>query len=154
MCEPRVGNERSVGVCCESITQPRIVVPGVQLIGRVFAQVIFPELERIFRALRGARERIARGWTQGATARVEAWGLVVVPQSPQATCWCAVGALESATRYLSDAGDALMALRKVLPRGKWGRDVSHFNDAPSTTQADVLALFDRAIAAEEARAAR
>jgi hypothetical protein len=46
---------------------------------------------------------------------------------------------------------ATAALTRHLPdefRRRWG--LGMFNDAPTTTHADIMALFDRAIAAEEA----
>lgn len=49
--------------------------------------------------------------------------------------------------------EAAEALRKAAPRrphGDYGCPVVAFNDAPTTTHADVMALFDRAIAAAEA----
>lgn len=35
-------------------------------------------------------------------------------------------------------------LAQSLPPGRWGRHVHQFSDAPETTHADILALFDRA----------
>lgn len=64
---------------------------------------------------------------------------------------CAIRALEVATcRLLGDAAfwRARQALRHALPEGFLS--VIAYNDAPTTTHADILALFDRAIAEEEA----
>ena len=58
-------------------------------------------------------------------------------------CYCAVGALEM-------AGARFRPLVRALPGGSY--TIVDFNDAPTTTHADVMALFDRAIAAEEADA--
>jgi hypothetical protein len=71
-------------------------------------------------------------------------------------CCCALGALA-----LCEVGpnprwsaphihDARAALMSALRPG--GRTVTSFNDAPSTTHADILALFDRAIASVEGEA--
>ena len=71
--------------------------------------------------------------------------------SPGTTCWCAVGAVEAATGYAviePNTALAVRALERVMPRREGS--VPSFNDAPTTTHADILALFDRAIAAEEA----
>jgi hypothetical protein len=46
-------------------------------------------------------------------------------------------------------GEARLALVAVLPVGFGSTLISEFNDDPDTTHADVLALFDRAIAAAE-----
>lgn len=40
--------------------------------------------------------------------------------------------------------EALNALSTSLPDRRWNGDVAYFNDAPETTHADILALFDRA----------
>jgi sugar phosphate isomerase/epimerase len=68
---------------------------------------------------------------------------------------CAVGAIDTAlgvpkvTRTYAIGGVATRAartaLRDALPAVL---NVPHFNDDPQTTKADVIALFDRAIAAE------
>lgn len=65
-------------------------------------------------------------------------------------CYCAVGAMDAATRPdpTFDRGDAAhAALRASLPEGE--KSITGFNDRSSTTHADVMALFDRAIAATE-----
>jgi hypothetical protein len=67
---------------------------------------------------------------------------------------CALGAVETAlgrpkTQRRNTTiimGDAFAALTLALCRGY--SSVPGFNDDPQTTKADVLALFDRAIAAE------
>jgi hypothetical protein len=64
---------------------------------------------------------------------------------------CAIRALELATcRLLGWPAfyRARQALRRALPEGF--SSVIAYNDAPTTTHADILALFDRAIAEEEA----
>lgn len=58
---------------------------------------------------------------------------------------CAIGAIERFNRG-SWWGRATWLLSAQLPPMK-GTCIINFNDDPSTTHADVLALFDRAIAA-------
>lgn len=61
---------------------------------------------------------------------------------------CAIGALGE--RRLGDAAEN--ALLEALPAGECS--VINYNDRPSTTHADILALYDRAIAAERPRVAQ
>ena len=93
-----------------------------------------------------ARARIERGWTQSAEAR-DASGNSVLPDSPLAVCWDVLGALFDAEMPTS-SHDALF---KELPGRSRRRDVSivSFNDAEGRTKEEVLALYDRAIAACE-----
>lgn len=57
---------------------------------------------------------------------------------------CAFGALYCGFRSRDeDYVDALMLLNAQSPKGR----LSAFNDAPETTHADIMALFDRAIEA-------
>lgn len=65
-------------------------------------------------------------------------------------CYCAVGAIDAATRPdpTFDRGDrAHAALLAALPEG--ALSITGFNDRRSTVHADIMALFDRAIAAAE-----
>ncbi len=99
-----------------------------------------------------ARKKIERPecWTKGALAR-NAAGTELIIGRESAVCWCAFGATEAANAGNNDheASDAERsadnALRSLVPN----RDVPSFNDAATTTHADILALFDRAIAACE-----
>jgi hypothetical protein len=85
-----------------------------------------------------ARAEIEKGWCRGAA--VDVHGNV-----------CALGAIDVAL------GGSRSSFKSLATRA-WDRmDVLHalsggaigeFNDRPDTTKADVLALFDRAIAAE------
>lgn len=106
-------------------------------------------MKSLAEVLRAARERVAEGWTQGAMARDER-GEETEPTESEAVCYCALGALESIDRGSRSVG--AFVLRLALPRFVLGcapdSMVANFNDDPATTQADVLALFDRAIAAE------
>lgn len=64
----------------------------------------------------------------------------------QGECRCAVGAIGD---ILDEEGrmPALNAVRACLPEGFSA--LMDFNDAPGTTHADIMALFDRAIAAQD-----
>lgn len=61
---------------------------------------------------------------------------------------CAVGALIFVVGR--EVPSLVDHLRAALPEGKKHYYVAAFNDAPDTTHADIMALFDRAIAAAEA----
>ncbi len=95
--------------------------------------------------LKAARALIDREekWTRGAVART-AHGYQVQSIDDSAVQFCILGALAKASnnwKLCLMAGDSLRGLLKTA--------IQEFNDAPTTTHADVLALFDRAIAAEE-----
>lgn len=68
-------------------------------------------------------------------------------------CLCAMGAVAKVIGWSYMGGTRIRShpevehLRKQLPTGWW--DVPKFNDAPETTHADIMALFDRAIAAQD-----
>jgi hypothetical protein len=64
-------------------------------------------------------------------------------------CHCAIGAVLKVQGLLGIscfAGDEENALKAALPTLDM---VEHFNDHPFTTHADIMALFDRAIAAQD-----
>ena len=74
--------------------------------------------------------------------------------APDAMCWCSYGATLKVTGEHGDRQTAVVdALVEQLPSAApVGKDpLVWFNDHPDTTHADVLALWDRAIVAEEAR---
>lgn len=100
--------------------------------------------------LRAARELIAKpgGWTQEFFAR-NASGERTNKFGPDAVCFCAYGAIDRAAGHsFSEADRRFMeALFDATGRD----DVADWNDAPGRTQAEVVALFDKAIAAEETR---
>lgn len=86
--------------------------------------------------LRAARARIAKGWTQRASARTKG-GVPVWGGDDRAICWCAVGALQGSP-------EAIPLVRKAIGIPDECR-ISTWNDAPERTQAEVLAAFDKAI---------
>lgn len=103
--------------------------------------------------LRRAREvlSVEQSWARGAWAR-NADGQPVFVHAQQACSWCIRGALRlvcedvPGTPHIDDA-EALLA--SVLPQAG-GHPLSNFNDASSTTHADVIAAIDRAITIAEA----
>lgn len=106
--------------------------------GRNFKQ----QQDEVLVLLRQARERVAQpyGWTQGVA---EYNGKV-----------CTIGAIEF---FIPDMGTHLIAseaLAKQLPAEHYpDLDAScrliSYNDAPGRTQAEIVALYDRAIALRE-----
>lgn len=77
-------------------------------------------------------------------------GLIVSFEEAQRACL--LGTIEIALGEVDHPGFERVrdALREALPPIPWeGRYLSEFNDAPTTTHADVLALIDRAIDNDE-----
>lgn len=97
--------------------------------------------------LRKARSLVAKGWCQGHYA-CDQDGDFCDSNSPDAASWCAQGALHRAGMALGDKRAPSLAAQNFLYEAV-GRHVPDFNDAASTTHADVLDAFDRAIAAAE-----
>lgn len=105
--------------------------------------------------LRAARAKIekAENWTQGAYARDAAGSFVYVGET-EAHSFCSLGACR--TVVFDKHGDRD---EDVYERAKWAlkrellrdgdQEIADFNDTHS--HVEVLALFDRAIAAAEAR---
>lgn len=109
--------------------------------------------------LRAARALIAdpARWCRGTEAR-DAQGFAVPGVSSVATCWCAIGAVRSAAGGYQWADAAYCLARALHPDAPNGFAAEHgigevesHNDDPETTHADVLAMFDTAIAALAAR---
>ncbi len=97
--------------------------------------------------LKGARELLSdeKRWTKGALARDKDGHETGIAVDPDAVCWCAYGAIEHCNK---EGYGAEIAMNRVV-RGLGWPSIGAFNDADSTTHADVLALFDRAIASLE-----
>lgn len=92
-----------------------------------------------------ARAKIAKPeqWIQGYYAK-DADGKEANPFSTEATCYCVLGALIASVTdgfICSNAADAI--------RDQIDCPISTWNDDPSRTHAEVLAVFDRAIEAVE-----
>lgn len=80
-------------------------------------------------------------WTKSESARDLA-GRRVSAGALDAVCWCAEGALQKFTGW-----DLMRSVAYSLLVGACSRaTVWSFNDLPSTSHADVLALYDDAIA--------
>ncbi|ORE90682.1 hypothetical protein ATO13_22221 [Stappia sp. 22II-S9-Z10] len=98
--------------------------------------------------LRKARGYVERGWTQRSFARGPD-GAVVSPVDASATCWCSIGAIMAASNYdMTVYVPASDALRAAIA----GSNLPRWNDDLRRTLADVLAAFDKAIAAAEREA--
>ena len=107
----------------------------------------------IVETLIAARAKLATGWVKGAYA-LNAKGIDVAPESPDACRWCISGAVLAVMPR--DIGDTPMLLRHAIGKGlpypfaANGGNIAGFNDAEETTHADVLAALDRAIAFAQA----
>ena len=94
--------------------------------------------------LRAAKARISnpKNWTQSGSFAVTERGRPIGWGTDNACAWCSVGAVFAVGEGAE--GDAEAAALSAL------RDVglsTHWNDAPSTTHAMVMAKFDEAIEA-------
>lgn len=102
--------------------------------------------EEILRIIDGARPLIEAGWTQGAYAR-DAVGDIAYFSGREATCYCIVGALLRAQAAPMGKGDVSVVVDQIHLRGfpRWTRPsaIHVWNDAPTRTKEDVLAVLDR-----------
>lgn len=92
-------------------------------------------------------------WTKGTAAR-SVHGRKVAVTSKRAFCFCAVGAVERETQGIDDgyrSAIELLNLAVETPLPFAMHEVVAFNDLGATTHADVMALFDRALALAELR---
>ena len=98
--------------------------------------------------LRNARALIEKpeNWTQGAYARDVKKDGLTSPLSDQACAWCMMGAMQRCSPNDYFARQHGYELLRKLGGVEY---VGEFND--THTHAEVLSLFDRAIAAAEAR---
>lgn len=108
-----------------------------------------PQLD--LRVLRRARELIEKGWTTKWFAKTKT-GRRCAVNSPYATFWCAMGALQRAvvdTGY-HDGTHELMR-RHLYPMIDFSfASIAAWNDEAERTQSDVIELFNKAIAKLEA----
>jgi hypothetical protein len=98
----------------------------------------------VLETLVAARAFVARGWCQRVDAR-DAYGRSVRAASPSAVCMCAEAAIEVAAERGVDPSDAFGAVKRAA--GITGA-IFDWQDTPGRTQAEVLAAFDKAIAAQ------
>lgn len=99
-----------------------------------------------------ARELLSdeKRWTRGVYAR-DADGDGRAAASPNAVCWCSMGAVGKITNHPSPGHfDSINRLLLIALRelGFTHRSIGAFNDDLATSHADVLAVFDRAIERE------
>jgi hypothetical protein len=97
-----------------------------------------------------ARETLAApgAWTQGEGARDQS-GSVVGSKEPVAVCWCSIGAIHRGDDGGGFCGYDARLLVKEAAGGV--SSLAEWNDAPGRTQAEVLNVFDRAIALAKER---
>lgn len=95
--------------------------------------------------LEGMRSTIAKGWTQGCSAR-NRQGNPCVPCSPEAACWCLVGSFThnpNIPMHVRISGR--QAINSVLEHRNELPDIEVWNDKPGRTQQEVLDLLAEAI---------
>lgn len=93
--------------------------------------------------LENAKSLIKCGWTQGAFARGKDGRTLKSYRSRSATHYCALAALMKPDKTGTWSRQTLGFLQDALPPSS--STVMSYNDAPATTQADIVHLFDRAI---------
>lgn len=93
--------------------------------------------------LRAAKAKIATPgtWIQKVAARNVA-GDCVFSGSPEAVCWCSLGAI------LATGADQMFSAMQVLDLSL-GVNTGWWNDAPERTHEEVMVAFDRAIVLAE-----
>jgi hypothetical protein len=94
-------------------------------------------------------------WTRQSYAR-DAKGREISPESPEATCFCMMGAISRVASNHADLHAALALVGEGLPPSPkynahiGGADyvaaIARFNDAPERTQAEVVAKLREAAA--------
>ena len=95
------------------------------------------------KALEDARALVKKGWAQDYNA-MALGSAVCDPRSKAAARWCANGALVAATGD-ADSPICSMAYDVLRAAAETDGSLSAWNDAPGRTQAEVLALFDKAL---------
>ena len=105
-------------------------------------------MKHVTEVLTEARNLISdpKRWTQGAYAR-DAAGLRTEWDSPNAVCWCTIGAIGKAAEVASEHHPLVVRAIKQLKRAIGDRSISRFND--SHIHAQVMNGFDKAIAHRE-----
>lgn len=78
-------------------------------------------------------------WTQGWYAK-DANGKHISDQSPDATCFCSIGAMWAVAHEIQFVDDALVFLGRATRPA-----IPTWNDAPERTHAEVMDAFARAI---------
>ena len=92
-----------------------------------------------------ARAKVDAGWTQGVFARdANGSDLLIAQNFEGAVCFCASGALKAI------GADTFGPAYKALSAAVGHYFISNWNDEPKRTKEEVLAGFDKAIAAQDA----
>jgi len=99
-------------------------------------------------ALTRIKARLQKGWIKGRIAENE-YGEGVSPEDPRAIVWCLKGAILAETQTVEEYQNCSIILRRGMPPQYSSWNLTAFNDCPYVGLKDVLALVDRAIAAEE-----
>jgi hypothetical protein len=115
-------------------------------------------MKQLVDVLRAARGLVGAGWAQGCGARNKG-GQRVSCDSPMATCFCPVGAIfrssgNTPVNYWTTASTPHLSISSAIAAVEKANNIKSlvpWNDAPNRTQAEVIAAFDVAIAAEEER---
>ena len=111
--------------------------------------------------LRAARDLISvpERWTKWGyrfkvkpATKDEAFMAKLWADPDEATCFCSWGAINAVTSVDQEVtvGAAFSVLKDTINETSDFRGIPGFNDAPSTTHADVLRMFNRAIKKAEA----
>lgn len=96
--------------------------------------------------LRAARELIStpEKWTQHDWARDRS-GKATIYSSPDAACWCAMGAI----RQVTGGYPGFSLAEDILEQATRSNDIGAWNDRQGRTHKTILRAFDRAIALAE-----
>ena len=97
----------------------------------------------IARKLKAARDLISQegAWTQGNCAR-DTNGNSVSCHSDEATCFCMIGAI---VHVAPDSWPTLSGALYGSDEALIDNGIAAWNDTPDRTQAEVVAMFDKAI---------
>lgn len=100
-------------------------------------------------ALQNGRNLVQRGWCQGAPSLDER-GRVVWPMDKTACRWCLGGSIVAQDLPLPIVGQVMAALWQAIPEGRGKPELAtnlvFWNDRRGRTQAEVVGLYDAAIA--------
>ena len=146
---------------CESIVELNDSHTHDEVMGVWHKAIATAEANAVVLNLEMAKEKIIleSSWTKGGYA-TDIKGNAVDTTDASAACFCAFGAIEVvsakphqmiATRQISEEpeykflDEATVAVYSDYDFEKYGESAAGYNDAPTTTHADILALFDAAI---------
>jgi hypothetical protein len=110
----------------------------------------------VLRLLKVGRERLQRGWCQGALART-ADGIAVNPENPRAAQWCMLGAvgymplINTSVPANLAVWPASQAIYETLCQRCANKPTIAFNDSLGRTKEEVIHIYDLTIARLEAQ---